>query len=135
MIQHLVIKQPPTVNSITNINRGNKQKAGRIKKQWTTAIAQAAKQQNLQPFAAEIWILIEFTYKSVLSDPDNLYGSLKPVFDGLVKAEIIKKDNVQIIKSPQLFSYKKGDERIVKIWMFDDKKEWFIFARELGLFD
>ena len=124
MMQLLVVNQPPTVNVITNINRGSKQKAGRIKSKWTNAISQAAMQQNLQPFVAEIWILIEFTYKSALSDPDNLYGSLKPVFDGLVKAEIIKKDTVQIIKSPQLFSYKKGDDRIVKIWMFDDKKEW-----------
>lgn len=130
MRQDFIIKRPPLLNQIINQNRKSIRVAAREKSTWTTAIAQSAAKQ-LVPFNKPIWVAITIDYQTTITDPDGLYGSLKPVFDGLVKAGIIKGDTVKHIKSPQHFEYGLDHTPMVHLIMFDDPLEYaqYIKAR------
>lgn len=127
MRQDFIVKRPPLLNEVINKNRRSIKVAANDKRIWTTAIAQSAKQQ-LVSFDKPIWIVVNIGYKTTNTDPDGLYGSLKPIFDGLVKAGILKGDTVKHIRSPQLFTYEQQKDPLVLITMFDDYLEWFNFA-------
>ncbi|MGK7894051.1 MAG: hypothetical protein AB4372_10605 [Xenococcus sp. (in: cyanobacteria)] len=131
MQQFIELPQPPTLNVSTNVNRRNKYAGAALKKKWTNAIAEEAKQAGLKPYQQEVWLAIELTYPHKGCDPDNLFACLKPVFDGLTKAKVIRNDNAKTIQTPIFYSFVVEDTRLVRLWMFDSFEDHknFIFTQ------
>lgn len=55
---------------------------------------------NKKKFTGKVWIEIFYFLKKNIDPVDNLPAALKPVFDGMVKAGVLKGDDIGIIQSP-----------------------------------
>jgi hypothetical protein len=56
--------------------------------------------QNRHKFNGKVWIEIFYFLKKNIDPIDNLPAALKPILDGMVKAGVIKGDDIGIIQSP-----------------------------------
>ncbi len=95
-------RQPPTLNKIINKARANRFLSAKEKKDWTTYIARHSI-PNIQNTYNNPYIAAEISYRYSSSDLDNLGGCFKCVLDGLVIAEVIKDDDLSIIKPIMLY--------------------------------
>ena len=123
--QTIVYPQPPTTNETIDLNRSNKFKAARVKKIWTNKIATLS--EDLVPYSTPIWLGVKLTFPNNNCDPDNLFGCLKFVLDGLQQAEIIVNDNAKWLKGIY-YIYEKAEERSVTLTFFDDPVEYRAFV-------
>jgi Holliday junction resolvase RusA-like endonuclease len=76
--------------------------AAKEKKEWTTYIAKHSI-TNLQNTYNNPYIAAEISYSRSSSDLDNLAACFKSVLDGLVTAEIIKDDDLTVLKPIMLY--------------------------------
>lgn len=97
---------PPTLNEIINIARQNRYASAKEKEYWTNYIAVLCR--GRYKFPSEVWLEFTWRIKSKRRDPDNIAASAKFPLDSLVKAGILKNDNLTIIQSPVIHWYEKA---------------------------
>lgn len=111
MIETFNFPLPPTLNNQINLARSHWSKSSSVKKEWTNKIALLSR--NKTQFTGKVWLEFTWYVKSFARDADNISASAKYIMDGLVKAGIIKNDNLTIIQSPVVHWYKKGDDYVI----------------------
>lgn len=111
---------PPSLNAQLGAANRNRFVNASMKKKETNACANIVRGSLVQ-FPGEVWMQVHIEYKRSI-DPDNLFASLKFVFDGLVKAGVIIDDSPKIIQSPILYSWAKapkGKEPLLTLQILD----------------
>ena len=88
---------PTDLNNYINAERTNRFKAAKIKKDETLLIASMCSTEKPIEYKADVY----FTWhlKNWKKDPDNIAFAQKLIFDGLIKAEILKNDGHKQINS------------------------------------
>lgn len=119
MKQTLIINYiPPTANERENLARTNKYVSSSSKKLETSKIVTVCNSQSLTQFNDEDYPIkqdLVFNISNSNRDWDNLVASIKYINDGLVKAGVIKNDNLNCIL-PGIIIFKKvskGNESII----------------------
>lgn len=120
---------PPTRNESINAARQNKFAAANLKKKWDHRIAQSCA-LVLDEMKSPIWVALHYKYLRNSQDHDNIDGSRKYIFDGLVKAGIIKNDNLNNIQDCTFITYEKAKDTEVKVILFDDFNEYYNYVVE-----
>ena len=118
MIEKLIFPLPPSLNKIIASARSNPYKSAAEKKAWTEdceAICWGKTQ-----FHSKVWLEVYWYLKRQIDPADNLPATLKPILDGMVRAEIIVDDSMKIIQPPIItwFEVHKG-ESYVKVLVSD----------------
>ncbi len=118
MIEKLIFPLPPSLNQIISTARSNRYKSASEKKSWTEdceAICWGKTQ-----FRSKVWLEVYWYLKRSIDPADNLPATLKPILDGMVRAEIIVDDSMRIIQPPIItwFKVHKG-ESYVKVLVSD----------------
>lgn len=108
---------PPTLNEQINDARTHWTISAAKKKKYTRKIELIAA-QTLKPIDGKIWCEYEWLVKSFARDFDNIHSSSKFIMDALIKAEIIRTDNLTVIQSPSIsyFTKSKTDGVILTIY-------------------
>lgn len=89
---------------------------GEMKRQWASIIQNAV--QHATPLGWEgyghgpIWMLI-VRFSTGIMDMDNLYSSMKPVMDGLVRAGVMSDDNPMVLPWPKIVQVKTKSKKQV----------------------
>ena len=122
-------KQTTTMNELIDLNRSNKFAAANKKNVETQAIAKQV--SDAPSFDSQVYVCFEFTYKNSQADLDNVQSSKKSVLDGLVAAKVLKQDNFNWVKPISFDVFKKADEKLVTVHIFDDKHEYLDFVNYL----
>jgi hypothetical protein len=101
---------PPTLNEQIRDARSGWRISAKIKKEWTNRIAIAA--WNLEKFQPKdkVWCEFHWYVKNFGRDADNVAAAAKYIFDGLVEAGTIPKDNLTVIQSPLVHYYHRGSD-------------------------
>lgn len=108
---------PPTLNEMVNEARTNKFVSAKTKKHFTDLVHVECLKQKLKPFSDESGIIhqeITFYVSNFNRDWDNLVSSMKYINDGLVKAKVIRDDNLKYLR-PAFITFEKcckKDERV-----------------------
>ena len=126
-------KQPPSLNKLINTARTNRFVAAKEKKDWTSYIAKHSV-VNLQKTYNNPYIAAEISYSRSSSDLDNLAACFKSVLDGLVNAEIIKNDNLTVIKPIMLYravKIKTKESPFFRLYITDCSNEYRSLALSL----
>lgn len=61
--------------------------------------------QGKRKFKGKVWLELYYFLKKNIDPIDNLPSAMKPIFDGMVEAEIIKDDSIDVIQSPSINWY------------------------------
>lgn len=56
--------------------------------------------QNKHKFTGKVWIELFYFLKKNIDPVDNLPAAMKPIFDGMVNAGVLKGDDIGVIQSP-----------------------------------
>jgi hypothetical protein len=109
MLIQLSESLPPTLNEQIRDARSGWRVSAKTKKIWTNRIAIAA--WNLEKFGEKdkIWCEFHWYVKNFGRDSDNIAAAAKYIFDGLVDAKVIPKDNLTVIQSPVVHYYHRGE--------------------------
>lgn len=105
MQQRFVFPLPPSLNRMLGAANANRHVGAAMKKRWTATCQSIA--LGGRRFPGEVYLSVTILYKRAI-DPDNLFASLKPILDGMQKAEIIKNDGPKIIRPPIVYRYGKA---------------------------
>jgi Holliday junction resolvase RusA-like endonuclease len=114
MIYNYKVTRPPTRNQSERFARGNMYKAANVKKEWTYRIAQELLAQGVASFDTKVSMMFIFDYAYESEDCDNIAGCLKYILDGMVKANIIKDDNMKHINKALILGYNKVPQKASK---------------------
>jgi hypothetical protein len=99
---------PPTLNEQIRDARSGWRLSAQTKKNWTNRIAIAAWNMEKFELNEKIWCEFHWYIKNFGRDADNVAAAAKFIFDGLVAAGTISKDNLTIIQSPILHYYHRS---------------------------
>jgi hypothetical protein len=113
MIIKLTEELPPTLNDQIKDARAGWRVSARTKKQWTSRIAIAARELDKFESTDKVWCEFHWYVKNFGRDADNIAAAAKYIFDGLVEAGTIPKDNLTVIQSPVIHYYHRA------------KNDWF----------
>lgn len=105
MIAEFRFPLPPCLNEQINMARNNRYGSAKEKEKWTSDIAKLCLEQTHHRFPGRVWMQFIYYLKNSRRDPDNVSASRKYILDGMVQAEIIINDNLQIIQSPIVESF------------------------------
>lgn len=112
VIPHRLTRQ----NEYINQERRNKYAAAKIKKDMTHICSRYVPKGHID-YPIEVHLI--WTVKNYANDADNVAFGKKFILDGMMKAGLIKKDNLTMIKHLR-DDYKKGKneqvEVIIKKW-------------------
>lgn len=110
---------PPGLNSSGGGNKNKKRTEGllgmhhteysEMKKQWASIIqnaVQIATPVGWRGFGiGPVWMMV-IRFSTGVMDMDNIYSSMKPVMDGLVRAGVMNDDNETIVPWPRIVQVK-----------------------------
>lgn len=119
-MQTLIIKgRLPDANTYINAERSNRYAAAKLKEDWTNIVKNQAKSQKLKPIDKSLVIFINWWVKDKKRDKDNIMFGQKFIFDGLVKAKILKNDGWKDIDQihHSFFILPKKEKEYVKIYL------------------
>ena len=85
--------QLPTLNEMIRTARGNKFASASQKKKYTDLVATEILVQTLRPYFAAISLDLTWIETKKKRDPDNCFGGVKYILDGIVAAGIIDDDD------------------------------------------
>ena len=85
--------QLPTLNEMIRTARGNKYAAAAQKKKYTDLVAMEIMVQTMRPYFAAISLDLTWIETKKKRDPDNCFGGVKYILDGIVAAGIIDDDD------------------------------------------
>jgi len=88
---------PTTLNPYINAERSNRYAGASIKKKETDTVYWECKSQGLKPVKGEVKLDFYWYVKTRRRDADNIAFAKKFLIDGLVKAGIIKNDNLNTV--------------------------------------
>jgi Holliday junction resolvase RusA-like endonuclease len=92
-MQTFIIKgRFPDANIYINAERSNRYAAAKIKNKWTEIVKKEIQAQKIKKIDYSITIFFLWVVRDKKRDKDNIMFGQKFVFDGLVKAGIIKND-------------------------------------------
>lgn len=138
MYYKLKLTQPPTLNQTIYQSRIKSRNAAAIanaqKQKWTARIASEVKELNLLPFSEDkmVYVFGEFFPATLTSDSDNMLASLKYVYDGLKKSQLIKDDSIKYLGKISHFVFKRTSyfrgEAANKIIMLHLTDEFEVYA-------
>lgn len=98
MEQLLIIKGTlPGRNESEKAARTHWAVGAKLKKEYTELVKLECKAQRIKPLLNKARIEVTFYEKDMRRDSDNVYGGLKYILDGLVKAGVIKDDSRRYI--------------------------------------
>ena len=98
MEQLLIIKGAlPGRNESEKAARSHWAVGAKLKKDNTDLVMWECKTQKIKPVQEKARVEITFYEKDMRRDSDNVYGGLKYILDGLVKAGVIKDDSRRYI--------------------------------------
>ena len=80
----------PSLNEYIDAERTNRFKAAAMKRKYTDAVVEAA--NNMPAFLDPVHVTFNWYERDKRRDPDNVAFAKKFIFDGLVKAGVIKND-------------------------------------------
>jgi hypothetical protein len=103
---------PPTLNEIIDTARSDKYAAVEQKRTWTNEVANAC--QGSHQFKGQVSIDYLWRVKNTKRDPNNISAGTKFIDDGLVAANIIIDDSLEVIVSVS-HRYEKADCDSVRI--------------------
>lgn len=96
--QKLIIKGSlPGRNESEKAARTHWSVGAKMKKEYTDLIMCVCKSQKIKP-VEKARIEVTFFEKDMRRDSDNVYGGLKYILDGMVKAGVLKNDTRKIVK-------------------------------------
>lgn len=72
--------------------RGRGWKYSNAKRVWTDRVCGYAHRTGILPYTKPVWFDIRYLEKNRRRDPDNFAAAKKFIFDGLVKARVIRDD-------------------------------------------
>jgi len=87
----------PTLNEYIAAERGNRYSAASMKKKATLAAKKSF--TGLMPLAGLFDVVISWSRKSEMHDPDNVYFAVKFILDGAVLARYIAKDSRKCVRN------------------------------------
>lgn len=87
----------PSFNQVIAMTKTYWGNYAKLKRDWTNKVVAAAVISEMPP-RDEIFLSLEWHEKNKRRDPDNISYAVKFVLDGLVKAEIIKRDGWGVVK-------------------------------------
>lgn len=106
------IPTPPTMNEIIKEARGNAYASNNTKQHWTQLVALACREFGTTSYPVRVEF--EFHFSNSRRDPDNILASQKFIFDGMVAAGFLPKDNFTWVKEIHAtFHQEKGDDYVV----------------------
>ncbi len=88
---------PTTLNEYINAERGNRFQGAKIKRNETEKIIWLCRAQYLKPIDTKVKIDFTWFVANRRKDPDNIAFTKKFILDGLVKAGVLKNDNLNVI--------------------------------------
>lgn len=86
--------------TLNKIARSNFITIARYKKDYT--FLAKIESQDKRKFKGQVWVELFYFIKRNIDPIDNLPASMKPIFDGMVEAGVIKDDSTTIIQSPTI---------------------------------
>lgn len=111
---------PPTTNDIIDVARRNKFASAKAKDEWTTALAIAFERTRTEMFDGQVHIEYIWQVKNFARDEDNTTGAQKYINDGLVKAGVVRDDNLKVIVSPVTHWFRAGASDGFILFVYDD---------------
>lgn len=100
MISFNITTELPGLNEYINLERANKFKAVKIKKQFTDICGMFAKKVKSKiKKDTKYSFVINWTVKNNKKDPDNIYFGIKFILDGMVKSGVLQNDTRRFVGS------------------------------------
>lgn len=112
---------PPTTNDIIDVARRNKFASAKLKEDWTTALTIAFERTHTAMFDGQVHIEYIWQVKNFARDEDNTTGAQKYINDGLVKAGVVKDDNLTVIVSPVTHWFRRAASDGFILFVYDDE--------------
>lgn len=103
LIQTITYPLPPGLNEIISAARRSPYTSAALKKKWTNIIANSS--LDLIPYEDKVWVNFEWVLKNQKKDFDNVTAGMKFIFDGLVKAGVLKNDSQKYIGNRIIHDY------------------------------
>jgi hypothetical protein len=112
---------PPTTNDIIDVARRNKFASAKAKDDWTTALCVAFERAHAKMFDAPVYVEYVWRVKNFARDEDNTTGAQKYINDGLVKAGVVKDDNLKVIVSPVTHWFRQSPTDGFVLFVYDEQ--------------
>lgn len=118
LVKFQLDRLPPTLNEQIDHARRNKFASAKVKRQWTGDVEVEARRQLPGVYFDKVWLAYEWFVPRFSYDEDNVAAAAKFVMDGLVRAGVLKDDNLTVIQNPVFRSYRRGEGRLT-LWLSD----------------
>ena len=114
----------PSLNEITDCNRGNKYSAAQQKKRLTEDIAWEATRQHIKKFKDKVFITLNYYEPNNRRDDDNVQsGGAKFILDGLQMAGVIINDSRKYVSLQQNPVMVDKENPRIEVFIEEFKKE------------